>query len=159
MVKFQAVDYRENRMMISLNSAVLVAIISSLFWQDLPVQKTGDADVPVGYSSIRETLPNATRVPLHLPTFIPFLGDPQHPVFSILETKDLRSYAIQLAWARDCDPMEPRWELLCRWNQSGRREDGSKDDQFRHTVPTTRTRTLTIWDRGSNTGLLRWAAA
>ena len=82
---------------------LLVAVVIGIFWQNSSVQKVGDTDALVGYANIRETLPNETRVPLRLPTFIPFLGTAQNPVFSILEKKDLRNYKILLAWAKDCN--------------------------------------------------------
>lgn len=88
--------------MLSPKPLVLLAIVCSFYWQDSSAQRAGATDALVGYAYIRETLPDATRVPLHLPTFIPFIGDAQNPVFSILEAKDSGSYAIQLAWAADC---------------------------------------------------------
>jgi hypothetical protein len=62
----------------------------------------GAASEVIGYSEARATLSSTTQIPLRLPSFIPFAGDANHPVFSILEEKESKSYAVQLAWAKEC---------------------------------------------------------
>jgi hypothetical protein len=89
-------------MPLSLSSAVLVAVISSLFRPDPFVQEAEVTKEIVAYTSVRDKLAKETQVPLHLPTFIPFSGDSRNPVFAILDSTDSRSYEIQLAWSGDC---------------------------------------------------------
>jgi hypothetical protein len=89
-------------MPLSLSSVVLVVVLSGLFWQEPAAQKTVTNQV-VAYDSIRERLIKETKVPLHLPAFIPFTGDSSNPVFAILDSTDMGRYEIQLAWSADCN--------------------------------------------------------
>ncbi len=45
-----------------------------------------------------------------------------------------RQVALLRLLHRSYDPVEPGWSPLCNWDQSWRREDPSKDGQFRHKV-------------------------
>jgi len=62
------------------------------------------ADVPAtsetvrGYREAEAVLRQRTRVPLRLPSFIPY-GD---GLFAIVQSADTNSYKMQLAWAEDC---------------------------------------------------------
>ena len=89
-------------MSLGLSSSILVAVIYNLLGQNPVVQKKGDATEVIAYAHVREKLAKETPVPLHLPTFIPFSGDSNNRVFAILDSTDLRSYEIQLAWSGDC---------------------------------------------------------
>jgi hypothetical protein len=44
-----------------------------------------------------------TRVPLRLPEYVPYGGDKDSPLYSILEVAESENYSIQLAWTRDCN--------------------------------------------------------
>jgi hypothetical protein len=60
------------------------------------------AQVVRGYRAIQEELPKRTKVPLRFPTFIPY-GDEKNPIFATVESVDVESYQVQLAWAADCN--------------------------------------------------------
>jgi hypothetical protein len=60
-------------------------------------------DGVVSYRKVKARLEATMNIPLRLPTFVPFSGDPEHPVFAIPQTVSSENYEIQLAWSADCN--------------------------------------------------------
>ncbi len=54
------------------------------------------------FADVRPVLLQKTRVPLRLPSYNPFSGDKEQPIYAILEVAESSRYEIQLAWDKNC---------------------------------------------------------
>jgi hypothetical protein len=60
-------------------------------------------DAVVGYRDLGPQLQSKTKVPLRLPTFVPYSDDKNNPVFASLVPATSDNYQLELAWAPDCN--------------------------------------------------------
>ena len=61
---------------------------------------SGDTAV---FASVVGTLHEKTKVPLRLPTFLPFDRDRSNPLYANLRSVDENSYSVELGWVADCE--------------------------------------------------------
>jgi len=59
-------------------------------------------DLVSGYRDAAAKLPNSTKVPLRLPTWVPYDDDKDNPVFASVASATANGYQVELAWVPDC---------------------------------------------------------
>jgi|HubBroStandDraft_6_1064221.scaffolds.fasta_scaffold824184_2 hypothetical protein len=59
-------------------------------------------DLVSGYRDAVAKLQNSTKVPLRLPTWVPYDDDKDNPVFASVASATASGYQVELAWVPDC---------------------------------------------------------
>jgi hypothetical protein len=59
-------------------------------------------DLVSGYREAASKLQDQTKVPLRLPTWVPYDDDKDNPVFATVDKAAPDSYEVELAWVSDC---------------------------------------------------------
>jgi len=60
-------------------------------------------DKVTGYRDLVPKLQSKTKVPLRLPTFVPYDNDKDNPLFASLQSANPDAYEVELAWIADCN--------------------------------------------------------
>jgi hypothetical protein len=60
-------------------------------------------DLVSGYRDAAAQLQSKTKVPLRLPTWVPYDDDKDNPLYAIVDTATPAGYELQLAWIPDCN--------------------------------------------------------
>ena len=86
---------------LGLASTMLMTLVanSAFAQQSQPKSRPDAASI---LNSIHTELMGKTKVPLRLPSYIPFAGDPANPLYAILKSADSDGYEIELSWLPEC---------------------------------------------------------
>ena len=67
-----------------------------------PAATPSALDLVSGYRDAASKLQSSTKIPLRLPTWVPYDDDKDNPVYATIATVASDSYQIELAWVADC---------------------------------------------------------